>query len=101
MTDIALPKGLTTVEYEAFALCSALTDVELPDGLTAIGEGAFNRCGALSSLTIPDSVTEIGKDAFEKGSNLQLTVSRGSCATQYAEENNIPFTYPDANDWLN
>ena len=101
MTDIALPKGLTTVEYEAFALCSALTDVELPNGLTAIGEGAFNRCGALSSLTIPDSVTEIGEDAFEKCSNLQLTVSRGSCAAQYAEENNIPFTYPDANDWLN
>lgn len=101
MTDIALPKDLTTIEYEAFALCRALTDIELPAGLTTLGEGAFNRCGALSTLTIPDSVTEIGENAFEECSNLQLTVNRNSYAAKYAEENSIPFTYPDANDWLN
>lgn len=101
MTDIALPKSLTTVEYEAFALCSSLTGLELPDSLTTIGEGTFNRCGALGSLTIPDSVTEIGEDAFKECSNLRLTVDRDSCAAQYAKENSIPFTYPDANDWLN
>ena len=34
-------------------------------------------------------------------SNLTLTVPRNSYAAEYAKTNNIPCTYPDANDWLN
>ena len=33
--------------------------------------------------------------------NLTLTVPRNSYAAEYAKANNIPYTYPDANDWLN
>ena len=53
------------------------------------------------SIIIPDSVTEIGENAFAYCPNLTLTVPRNSYAAEYAQANNIPYTYPDANDWLN
>ena len=33
--------------------------------------------------------------------DLTLTVPRNSYAAEYAKTNNIPYTYPDTNDWLN
>ena len=52
--------------------------------------------------TIPESVTEIGsKEIYTAyNPNLILTVPRNSYAAEYAQANNIPYTYPDANDWL-
>ena len=61
-----------------FSFCRSLTTVILPDGLTSIGEGAFEDC--------PDDLT--------------LTVPRDSYARQYAIDNGLTYTYPDANDWL-
>ena len=61
-----------------FSFCRSLTTVILPDGLTSIGEGAFKNC--------PDDLT--------------LTVPRDSYARQYAIDNGLTYTYPDANDWL-
>ena len=61
-----------------FSFCRSLTTVILPDGLTSIGEGAFEDC--------PDDLT--------------LIVSRDSYACQYAIDNGLTYTYPDANDWL-
>ena len=61
-----------------FSFCRSLTTVILPDGLTSIGEGAFVDC--------PDDLT--------------LTVPRDSYAYQYAIDNGLTYTYPDANDWL-
>ena len=69
--------------------------------VTSIGDYAFLFCGSLTSVSIPDSVTSIGDYAFAGRSNLTLTVPRNSYALEYAKTNNIPYTYPDANDWLN
>ena len=55
----------------------------------------------MTTVTIPDSVTAIGYYAFDNCFNLTLTVPRNSYALEYAKTNNIPYTYPDANDWLN
>ena len=60
-------------------------------------------CSILNSITIPESVTEIGSKVFYTAynPNLTLTVLRNSYAAEYAKANNIPYTYPNANDWLN
>ena len=101
LTTITLPDGLTTIGDSAFASCDSLTTITLPDGLTTIGDGAFYDCDALTSVTLPDSLTSIGDSAFSDCDALTLTVSRDSYACQYAIDNGLAYTYPDANDWLN
>ena len=86
---------------EAFFGCDNLTSVTLSDGLTSIGDSAFIYCDSLTSVTLPDSLTSIGVGAFEDcPETLTLTVSRDSYACQYAIDNGLAYTYPDANDWL-
>ena len=94
-------KTVTAIGDRAFAGCSSLTSVSIPDSVTAIGNRAFYYCDSLTSVSIPNSVTSIGDYAFGDCSNLTLTVPRNSYAAEYAKTNNIPYTYPDANDWLN
>ena len=69
--------------------------------MTKIGDYAFLGCTLLTSIAIPDSVTAIGNGAFSNCTALTLTVTPDSYAAEYAQANNIPYTYPDANDWLN
>lgn len=100
LRDVTLPDSLTTIGDNAFKGCESLSALTLPDGLTTICEGAFAECAALTALTLPESVCEIGKDAFAD-CPVTLTVERDSPAAQYAESARVPYTYPNANDWLN
>ena len=101
LTSVSIPDSVTAIGDEAFYSCSSLTSVNIPDSVTSIGDRAFSYCDSLTSVSIPDSVTSIGDYAFGDCSNLTLTVPRNSYALEYAKTNNIPYTYPDANDWLN
>ena len=70
--------------------------------VTAIGDKAFSCCTSLVSVTSPDSVTTIGDNAFSGCFNLtSVTVGRNSYALEYCKEHDLPYTYSDANDWLN
>ena len=57
ITKVQFPEGITTINYGAFADCTALESLTLPDSLTTIGgggysgRGAFNGCTALKSVT--------------------------------------------------
>ena len=101
LTEVTLPDGVTAIGNGTFAQCYSLTDIVLPEGLTLIGDGAFNHCDCLADITIPNSVTWIGYRAFAHCDNLTLTVERDSYAREYCIENELPYTYPDATDWLN
>ena len=101
LTSVSIPNSVTSIGDSAFSYCDSLTSVSIPDSVTSIGDCAFGSCTSLTSVSIPDSVTSIGDYAFDNCPNLTLTVPRNSYAAEYAKTNNIPYTYPDANDWLN
>ena len=101
LTSITIPDSVTSIGDWAFSSCTSLTSITIPDSVTFIGDSAFDFCESLTSVSIPDSVTFIGDNAFSGCPNLILTVPRNSYALEYAKTNNIPYTYPDANDWLN
>ena len=101
LTSIPIPDSVTSIGDWAFSSCTSLTSITIPDSVTFIGDSAFDFCESLTSVSIPDSVTFIGDNAFSGCPNLILTVPRNSYALEYAKTNNIPYTYPDSNDWLN
>ena len=91
LTSVTIPAGVTEIGCAAFWHCTGLTSVTIPDGVTEIGGGTFADCTGLTSVTIPAGVTEISGSAFEKCKKLTIHAPAGSCAEQYAKENNIPF----------
>ena len=101
LTSVSIPDSVTSIGDYAFGSCTFLTSVSIPDSVTSIGDRAFSYCKSLTSVSIPNSVAAIGDYAFSDCPNLTLTVPRNSYAAEYAKTNNIPYTYPDANDWLN
>ena len=58
-----------------------------------IENGVLKRYkGPGGDVVIPESVTRIGSWAFISGcTDLTIHAPAGSCAEQYAKENNIPF----------
>ena len=76
--------------------------VLLEDGTAEITD----YTGKAAQLTLPTtldgfSVTSIGDSAFSSCDSLtSIIVGRNSYARQYCIDNGLPYTYPDANDWL-
>ena len=101
LTEVVIPNGVTSIGDSAFWACDSLTKIVIPNGVTSIGDRAFECCDSLTEVVIPDSVTSIGLFAFGQCDMLTLTVGRDSYAAEYAKNNGITYTYPDANDWLN
>jgi hypothetical protein len=91
LKDVILPKGLTSIGSSAFYACMELERVIIPPLVTTINIGTFASCKGLASIKIPPSVTGIGETAFYDCKDITITGEPGSCAQDYARENNIPF----------
>ena len=63
-TSVAIPEGMTDIDYDAFRNCRDLTSVTIPSSVTTIYGGAFEDCSGLTSIIIPEGVTNIGEFAF-------------------------------------
>ena len=95
LTDVTIPKGVTSIGNYAFYECSKLTTIAIPDSVTSIGSYAFNKCAALKTLTISANVTTIGDYAFSSCENLILTVPRESQARIYAGSRGLRHVFVD------
>jgi hypothetical protein len=86
LTDIKLPKQLTTIGDIAFQNCGSLEEIELPESLKTMGNSCFFQCVKLKSITFPEGITSIGDTFF--GECKELTeviipdslVKLGECA---------------------
>lgn len=50
LTQVTLPKGLTTIAKELFKSCSTLEEITIPSTVTSIENGAFRSCSSLTTL---------------------------------------------------
>jgi len=64
LTNITIPKNITSIGYSAFEHCMGLTSVLMGDNVISIGYGAFSSCSGLANITIPNSVISIGDFSF-------------------------------------
>ena len=77
----------------AFMQYSFLKSVTILHNTKAIGAYTFYGCSSLVSVSIPKSVKFIGERAFDGCDKLTLIVVKDSYAANYAEENDIPYTF--------
>lgn len=63
-SSYTMPKGVKTIEHEAFSYCEFLKSVTISDSVETIGEMAFYFCSSLKNAAIPKGVTQIDAAAF-------------------------------------
>ena len=70
LTEVTLPKGLSTLGQFAFFKCSSLSKVTINYGPSTIRQNTFQGCSSLSEIIIPDSVKEIENWSFTSCENI-------------------------------
>jgi len=64
LTQVILPKTLTSIGEYAFYECKGLTGMDFPSTLKSIGESAFYNCYYLQQVILPEGLTWLGQYAF-------------------------------------
>lgn len=72
LSSISLPKGIKTINYEAFADCKNLKTVVLPASVERIGNEAFACSSKIEEIVIPtdSKLRYIGDEAFNTGGTM-------------------------------
>lgn len=91
LETVVIPDSVKVIEDGAFAYCKALKSITIGSGVTHIGADAFAGCTSLEKIIIPPSVMKIGDNAIPTGADIVVVCEDGSCAFDYASENNIKF----------
>ncbi|MBR1780821.1 MAG: leucine-rich repeat domain-containing protein, partial [Oscillospiraceae bacterium] len=69
LTDVTIPRSVTSITSGAFFNCYNLTEVIGGSGLTSVGESAFQGCESLTSISIPVGAS-VGYHVFQDCSGL-------------------------------
>lgn len=77
VSELALPKDITTIPDYFYAGCKNVTSVTIPASVTTLGEYCFNACESLKEITIPDGVTTIGSRCFYGSGITSITLPEG------------------------
>lgn len=64
ITNLIIPKEVTTINDYAFVGCESLIDVKIPENVTSLGTSAFEKCINLSDLYLSKSVINFGNLIF-------------------------------------
>ena len=71
ITELVIPKTVTTIKQYVFYNAKCLTKVTISDGATSIGYNAFANCTGLKYLALPDSITSINSTALQNCNNIE------------------------------
>ena len=90
LASVRLSENLTFISPGVF-VGTALEHIKIPKGITEIQFDAFARIDSLISIQIPESVIDIHEIAFLHTNNVTIYGKSGSYAEEFANLMNIPF----------
>lgn len=82
---VIIKKGVTSVSYEAFALCKNLNSVTIPSTVKTIGIRSFYGT-KISKITVPSKTKTIGQGAFGSCKSLKTIVMPGDFKLKLEED---------------
>ena len=63
-SDVYIPKGVVSIEANAFRECTTIEKIVVPSSVLCIGWGAFDHCENLNEVVFSHGLTTIGGYAF-------------------------------------
>ena len=89
---VIIKKGVTSVSYEAFALCKNLNSVTIPSTVKTIGIRSFYGT-KISKITVPSKTKTIGQGAFGSCKDLKTIVMPGDFKLKVEEDTDDKLWY--------
>lgn len=89
---VIIKKGVTSVSYEAFALCKNLNSVTIPSTVKTIGIRSFYGT-KISKITVPSKTKTIGQGAFGSCKSLKTIVIPGDFKLKLEEDTDDKLWY--------
>lgn len=89
---VIIKKGVTSVSYEAFALCKNLNSVTIPSTVKTIGIRSFYGT-KISKITVPSKTKTIGQGAFGSCKYLKTIVMPGDFKLKLEEDTDDKLWY--------
>lgn len=89
---VIIKKGVTSVSYEAFALCKNLNSVTIPSTVKTMGIRSFYGT-KISKITVPSKTKTIGQGAFGSCKSLKTIVMPGDFKLKLEEDTDDKLWY--------
>lgn len=89
---VIIKKGVTSVSYEAFALCKNLNSVTIPSTVKTIGIRSFYGT-KISKIRVPSKTKTIGQGAFGSCKSLKTIVMPGDFKLKLEEDTDDKLWY--------